>query len=180
MKEMALHILDIMQNSIRAEATCIILRIEEKPSVDRFVIEIEDNGKGMPEAIRSTVTNPFTTTRTLRRVGLGIPLLHQLCEECEGKLTIDSKEGKGTRIKAIMRYHHIDRLPLGDMVGTLYMLIMAKPEIRYIYEHDYEAQGFRMDTEQIVEMLDGLPINHPDILTWIKRYLTENERALYK
>lgn len=180
MREIALHILDIMQNSIRAKATCIELKIEEIPSRNQLIICIKDNGKGMPESMRETVRDPFTTTRTLRKVGLGIPLLNQLCEECEGELIIASEERKGTELRAMMQYDHIDRLPLGDVASTMYSLIMARPDRHYIYEHCYEEESFRFDTEEILEMLEGVPINQADILLWIKEYLTQNREALYR
>ena len=180
MKELSLHILDIMQNSVRAQATCIQLEIKEIPSVNQLIICIEDNGCGMSKEIKEQVVSPFATTRTLRKVGLGIPLLHQLCEECSGSLQVISEQGKGTTLTAQMMYDHIDRLPLGDVGSSLYSLIMAKPDIRYIYNHSYEQKDFSLDTEEIKTLLEGVPINEPSILIWIKNYISENINKLYK
>lgn len=180
MKELSLHILDIMQNSVRAQATCIQLEIKEIPSINQLIICIEDNGCGMSKELEKQVISPFTTTRTLRKVGLGIPLLHQLCEECNGSLQVISEEGKGTTLTAKMMYDHIDRLPLGDVGSTLYSLILARPDTRYIYNHYYEKKHFGFDTEELNILLEGVPINEPDILLWIKNYIGENINKLYK
>lgn len=178
-KELSLHILDIMQNSIRAQATCIKLGIKETPSVDQLMICIEDNGHGMSKTLQDKIINPFTTTRTLRKVGLGIPLLHQLCEECGGSLEVISEEEKGTSVTATMKYDHIDRLPIGDLPSTLYSLIMARPDIHYIYRHWYEEKYFEFDTQEIKETLEGVSINEPNILIWIKDYIACNIENLY-
>lgn len=171
MRDLSLHILDIAQNSIRAEATCIKLIIEENISKNLFEIVIEDNGIGMEDVIKESVTNPFTTTRTSRKVGLGIPFLKQICEECEGSLSIESEKGKGTIIKALMRHDHIDRLPLGEIDKTLKTLIMARPQIHYIYKHTYNHKTFNFDTEEIKQVLEGVAIDDLDILKWIEEYI---------
>ena len=180
MKELSLHILDIMQNSIRAEASKIKLEIHEDTESNWLTIGIEDNGKGIPETIKDQVTNPFTTTRTLRKVGLGLPLFSQLCRECEGGLKITSEEGKGTCIIGMLKYDHIDRLPIGDMASTMEVLIRAKPEIHYIYVHRFGKKEFIFDTRDIIEVLGELPINHPDILEWIREYIQNNCKHLYE
>ncbi|MHC1747569.1 MAG: ATP-binding protein [Cellulosilyticaceae bacterium] len=173
MKELSLHILDIIENSIRAEATRIELTIEESIKKNTFRITIEDNGKGMNATMLRTAIDPFSTTRTLRKVGLGIPLLDQLCKECGGILTIESKEGIGTRIIAKMEYNHIDRLPLGEIEKTITTLIMAKPNIHYRYEHYFETQLFVFDTEEIKKILEGVSICDLEILHWLENYIRE-------
>lgn len=171
MRDLSLHILDIMQNSIRAEATEIALIIEENLEKNILKIKIKDNGKGMEEEIKNHITNPFVTTRTLRKVGLGIPLLKQACEECDGELKVESQKGVGTVIEAIMQYNHIDRLPLGKIEQTLTNLIMAKPGIHYIYVHRWQNQMFCFDTVEIKEILGDVPIQDLEILKWIEEFI---------
>lgn len=179
MKEIALHILDIIQNSVRAGATVIELFILEDPDHDLLKIIISDNGRGMSSEMTNTIKNPFVTSRKLRRVGLGIPLLNQLCTECEGELTIESKLGEGTKVTAKMKYHHIDRLPLGDMPSTITTLILAKPDIEYVYAHVYNQEQFNFDTREIKKVLEGAPIEDLDIIKWIGNYLQENLDELH-
>lgn len=178
MKELALHILDIVQNSIRAEASKVEVYIDEDIEGNWLKITIKDDGKGMTDEIKEGVTNPFTTTRTLRKVGLGLPFFSQLCTECGGQLEIASQVGKGTSITGTFLYNHIDRLPIGDMAGTMQVLIMAKPEIHYVYEHRKGEKVFVCNTKEIEEMLEGVPIHHPEILEWIKAYIRNNCEAL--
>lgn len=180
MKELSLHILDIVQNSIRAEANWIKVIVDEDPESNWLTISIEDNGKGIPEGIKATVTNPFTTTRTLRKVGLGLPLFSQLCVECEGELKVTSEEGKGTCIIGKLRYDHIDRLPIGDVASTMKTLILAKSDIHYVYEHHYRKQIFICDTEEIKGMLEGVPIQDLEILEWVENFIKNNVEALYE
>ncbi|MGL6174018.1 MAG: ATP-binding protein [Cellulosilyticaceae bacterium] len=171
MRDLSLHILDIMQNSIRAEATEIVLAVEEDKEKNILKIKIKDNGKGMEEEMKNHITNPFVTSRTLRKVGLGIPLLKQTCEECEGELKVESQKGLGTMIEATMQYNHINRLPLGKIEQTLTNLIMAKPEIHYIYVHTWQKKIFCFDTAEIKEILGDVPIQDLEILKWIQEFI---------
>lgn len=178
MRDLSLHILDIAQNSLRADASFLILRVEELPTQNKLCVMIKDNGKGMPKEMLKTLTDPFTTTRTLRKVGLGIPLLAQLCHECEGGLKIDSELGKGTTLWAELRYDHIDRLPLGNIAETFTTLIMGKPCIRYRYEHLYEDRFFEVDTFEVKQLLEGVPIENLEVLAWLKNYIDNNIAVL--
>lgn len=188
MKDLSLHILDIAENSLRAGATLIKITVGEHIASNWLTLEISDNGKGMSEEMRRTVTNPFVTTRTLRKVGLGLPLLAQRCELCEGDLQIISEEGKGTTVKAKMRYGHIDRVPLGDMGSTLMALIMTHPTTHYIYTYDYEQwdeeegaqniKSFIMDTEEIKQILGDVAIENTQVLLWLKEYVNSNMALL--
>ena len=180
MKEISLHILDIIQNSVRAEATEISIIIIEDTLRNFLTITIDDNGKGMSEELTQGIKNPFVTSRTLRKVGLGIPLLNQLCEECEGGLVVESTLGKGTRLVATMQYDHIDRLPIGDMPSTITTLILAKPEIEYIYKHIYNSNEFLFDTKEIKKLLEGAPIWDLNIIKWLGNYLQENIEEIRK
>ncbi|MGL5676024.1 MAG: ATP-binding protein [Cellulosilyticaceae bacterium] len=173
MQELALHILDLVQNSVRAEATVISIKVEEDTRKNQVIFAIDDNGKGMEESFVQRLTDPFTTTRTLRKVGLGIPFVAQMCRECEGDLVIESQKGIGTNIKATMRHDHIDRLPLGSMAKTLTTLIMAKPTIHYVYTYTYNEEIFELDTKKIQEVLGEVPINDYEILEWLQAFIEE-------
>lgn len=178
MKELSLHILDIVQNSVRAKASKIEVTIDENIRDNRLQIEIKDNGKGMPKDLIEAIKNPFATTRTTRKVGLGIPLLLEACQRCEGDLDIVSQEGVGTTIKAYFMHDHIDRAPMGDIVNTMTMLIMSSPEIRYIFTYLINGKSFTMDTKEVEEILEGLPINDLTVIKWLEDYMKENIGAL--
>lgn len=178
MKELSLNILDIVQNSVRAKATEVEVIINEKISNNILEIIIRDNGKGMPKDLVEQIKDPFATTRTTRKVGLGIPLLLESCERCEGKLDIDSSEGVGTTIRAVFQHDHIDLAPMGDIVNTMTMLILSSPEIRYIFTYSINDNAFSMDTKEIEEILEGVPINDLNVIKWLEEYLKENIEAL--
>ena len=180
MQDLSLHILDIVQNSIRAHANEIHICIEEMPSINQLILSIEDNGSGMPKQLAKQITDPFVTTRTLRRVGLGIPLLKQNCENSEGELSIDSEQGKGTIVKATMAYQHIDRVPLGDVVSTLITLIQGNPKINFIYNYQYEEKSFVFETAEVKKILGNVAIDNLDILAWLKEYLEQNMKSVKK
>ena len=128
MPELALHILDLVQNSVSAGATRVVVTIAWDTSADTLLISIEDDGKGMPPELLARVASPFTTTRTTRKVGLGIPLFKQLAEMCGGELTLQSTVGKGTKTQATFTASHMDLPPMGDLKGTMETLIIANPE----------------------------------------------------
>lgn len=170
MRDLSLHVLDIAENSIRAGALCIQIELIEDQENNLLTLSIQDNGKGMTDQMQEKVESPFFTTRTTRRVGLGIALLKQNCEISGGELVITSEIGVGTKIKATMQYNHIDRLPIGDMKCTLMSLITANPEIDWVYRRCVDEVDFELDTRQIKEVLQNVPINHPEVIKWI----TEN------
>ncbi len=174
MQDLSLHILDIVQNSIRAHAHEIHIHIEEMPNKNQLVLTIQDNGDGMPKEFAKQIVDPFVTTRTLRRVGLGIPLLKQNCDNSQGELSISSELGKGTIIKASMAYSHIDRIPLGDVVSTIITLIQGNPNIDYIYKYQYEEKSFTFETQEVKKILKDVTIDNLDVLAWLKDYLEEN------
>jgi len=186
-KELSLHILDIVQNSIKANATLINIRICENLKEDYLIIEIEDNGKGMSAGLLKKVTDPFVTTRDTRRVGLGLSLLKATAQQCEGNLFIESEEGKGTKVYSCFQHSHIDRAPLGKMEDTLITLLIANEEldadistVNYIYKHQFNEQSFIFDTREVKEILGNTPLYDPEVLDWIKKYLKENLETLVK
>ena len=174
MQEISLHILDIAKNSVRAQASLIRLSLREDD--DWLSFEIEDNGCGMSPEMLETVKNPFTTTRTTRKVGLGIPLLTLTATQTGGKVDIFSSIGEkhGTSIKASFCKSHIDCVPLGNMVETLCTLIQGNPEIDLIYTHERKGKTVSLSTADIRAVLgDDISLAHPEILLWIKQSLIE-------
>jgi signal transduction histidine kinase len=148
-EDLSLHILDIVENSIRAKASRIKIKIVEDTGKDLLTIEIKDNGQGMDEETIKKVLDPFFTSRTTRKVGLGLPLLSQAARESGGDIKIESKVGRGTRIKASFGYSHIDRKPLGNIEETLITLIAGNPETDFVYEHKKDELEYSLDTKEI-------------------------------
>ena len=148
MEDLSLHILDIAENSISASAKRIEIRIDEDQTNDLLTIEIKDDGKGMDKQTLQKVLDPFFTTRTTRRVGLGLSLLAQATRESNGKIELDSKPGGGTKIKASFRFSHLDRKPMGDIDETLRTLVIGHPEIDFLYEHKKNNSIYRFDTRE--------------------------------
>jgi len=149
MEDLSLHILDIVENSIRACAKKIEIKIIKDKKRDLLNIEIIDDGEGMDVKTLKNVLDPFFTTRNTRKVGLGLPLLAQSAEESGGSIKIKSKPGKGTKVKAIFGYSHIDRRPLGDIHKSLKVLIAANPDINFIYEYREDGINYHLDTKGI-------------------------------
>lgn len=168
MFELSLHILDLVQNSISAGASIVRVEIIIDRLANRLTILIIDDGSGMDEALLQRVTSPFATTRTTRKVGLGIPMFKQLSEMCGGALELTSAPGKGTRLVATFELNHMDLPPLGDIAGTVQTLVLGapdKPEFVFVYRVlDGE---FIFDTREVRVALGGLPLNMPDVISWI-------------
>jgi hypothetical protein len=177
MRELSLHILDALQNSLEAGATFIELIIEENLAADRLIITIRDNGRGMSEEQLARVFDPFFTTRSTRHVGLGIPLIKAATERCSGDLTITSQLGKGTRLQATFQHSHIDRAPLGDMTATLLAFILAgQCDLHYL--HQVGEQQFEFDTAEIHAELGDVPLTHPAVRKWLREFIAEGEEEL--
>jgi anti-sigma regulatory factor (Ser/Thr protein kinase) len=168
MEDLSLHILDIAENCITAEATKIEIKILEDTGANLMTVEVNDNGRGMERELLENATDPFYTTRTTRKVGLGIPLLAQSARESSGDISVESKKGEGTSIKATFQYDHIDRRPLGDIGQTIIILIMSNPDIDFLYEHRKNDSVYTLDTADIKEDLEGVPINTPEVIKIIK------------
>lgn len=149
MEDLSLHILDIVENSIRAKASTVMIKVVEDIEKDLLTIEIRDNGQGMDEETVKKVLDPFFTTRTTRKVGLGLSLLSQAARESGGNIEIESQAGGGTRVKATFGYSHIDRKPVGNMEATLTTLIVGNPEVDFIYEHKKGELEYRLDTKEV-------------------------------
>jgi len=178
MKELSLHILDLVQNSLRAGAKCICISVADSVSQDQVEITIEDDGLGMEPALLRTVTEPFVTTRTTRKMGMGIPLFQMAAEQADGRFHIDSTPGQGTTLRGTFVRSHIDRPPLGDIMETLVTLIQGAPDVDFIYGYMTDTQRFQFDTREIREILEDVPLNTPDVLHWIRGHLQELEASI--
>ena len=174
MREISLHILDLVQNSISADASVINLTINESPDSNFLSFVIEDNGKGMSEEFLKRVTDPFVTSRTTRSVGMGISLTKAACLATNGSFDITSKLGEGTKLVAGFEYNHIDRQPLGDVAETVSTLIMMNPDVDFNYKHIYNNNEFLVSTMEIKNTLGDVPINELSVINWIKEYINEN------
>ncbi len=175
LEDLSAHVLDIAENSVRAGGTDVVVEITEDKIKDKLIFSVEDNGKGMTEEFVEKVTDPFVTTRTTRRVGMGLPFLKQSAELCGGGLEIKSKVGVGTKTVAIFKYSNVDRPPLGDMPATIMTLIMGSPEIHWIYRHRTNKGEFVLDTNEIIEALDGDTemLRSADVGLWLRDHIKE-------
>ena len=177
MKELSLNILDITKKSIKAGATLIEIALEE--TAETFTFRITDNGCGMDKEMLSRVTNPFVTTRSTRKVGLGIPFIKMQAEMTGGHLTIDSTpifaspDRHGTTLTAFFYKNHIDFTPLGDIVSTIVTLIQGNPTIDFVFTHTLEKGEVSLDTRQMRELLEGVPLNAYEVLEWVSAHLND-------
>lgn len=178
MRELSLHILDIAQNSIKAEAEILRIVVIEDLEQDKLIIKIKDDGTGMDSETVSKVVDPFYTTRTTRKVGLGIPLFKSSAEQCDGYFEIKSQLGAGTEIIAQFKYSHIDRVPLGNMPETIVTIINACDQMDLIYTHTINNRTFTLNTKEIKKLLDGVPISNIDVIAWLREYINEGLNEL--
>ncbi|MEA5011316.1 MAG: ATP-binding protein [Angelakisella sp.] len=178
MQELSLNVLDIAQNSVRAQASLICIKVEEDPDMDRLAITIEDNGCGMTEEQAARVQDPFFTTRTTRKVGLGVPFFKMAAELTGGGLTIQSQPGKGTTVLATFGLSHIDRMPLGDISGTVAALIQCNPDIDFVYTRRIGQRSVTADTREFRKILGDIPLDTPEVSLFIREFLDENTAAL--
>ena len=172
MKELSLNILDIAENSVKARASLIEISLEETD--ETLTLTIADNGCGMKPDILEGVINPFYTTRTTRKVGLGVPLLKMAAEQTGGSVTIESfhesdyPDRHGTVVTAVFYKNHIDFTPLGDIVSTMVTLIQGSPQLDFVFKHTSKKLDVALDTREMREILgDEVPLNTPEVLHWI-------------
>lgn len=171
MEDISLHILDVAENSVSAGATLIKITISVDTSKDLFSVEIEDNGKGIPEEIRLKVLDPFCTTRTTRKVGLGLPLLAQAARETGGDITVKAVDTSGTSVTATFKRSHIDLKPLGDIAETLVVLIAGNPQTAFLFTYKKNSNTFSLDTREIKKELDGVPITSAPVLSFLRDFI---------
>lgn len=183
MREISLHIMDIAQNSVRAQASLITIRLLADKKADQLTVEIIDNGSGMSEEMTAHVTDPFVTSRTTRRVGLGLSLLQAGAEGTGGSFTVSSKLGDGTDVRAVYTMSHLDRPPIGDFAGTAESLMICNPDLDFRIEVQLpDSTAVQdLDTREIRSMLGGdVRLDEPEIAAWIRENLHEMFPARYQ
>lgn len=183
MREIALHLLDIAENSVAAHSNVITITVHEDLKNDILWACIEDDGRGMNAETVQRVLDPFYTTRTTRKVGLGIPLLKLAAEQSAGQLNLTSQPGKGTRLEVTFQHSHIDRMPLGDLAATFLTLLIADPQIHWVFNYQWtQANGqsaqFAFDDSELKAELGDLPMTEPEILGFVRAMLTEGIDAI--
>jgi hypothetical protein len=178
MQDLSLHILDVVENAIASHASHVSIRITEDPDKDQMIVEIEDNGDGIPPHLVQKVVDPFFTTRTTRKVGLGLSLLQQAAQACEGDLQVESQQGKGTLVRANFRYNHIDLKPLGDMASTMITLIVGNAQMDFQYMHRKGDKTFCIDTVELKRELDDVPIDHPKVVQFVREEIHKGLQEL--
>lgn len=175
MTEISLNVLDVAENSTRAGSSLVEISVAADTVLDTLTITIVDDGCGMTEEQVRTVIDPFYTTRTTRKVGLGVPFFKQAAESTGGSFNIKSEVGKGTVVQAVFTLSHIDRMPLGDMTATMHTLITFNLDTDFLYRYSIDDRSFELDTREFKEVLGDIPFNDPEISTYIREYLTENK-----
>ncbi|MGI6174604.1 MAG: ATP-binding protein [Christensenellales bacterium] len=173
-----MHVLDIAQNSVRAGASEITVMLEEDIKNDSLVVTITDNGCGMTEEQVEKVTDPFFTTRTTRKIGLGIPFFKMAAEMTGGSFRIQSEVGKGTKVTAAFVRSHIDRMPLGDMNETMGQLMCLNEGIDITYAYRIDGKEFSVSSNSFCEVLEGVPLNTPQVIQFVIQHLKENTDEL--
>lgn len=178
MTEISLNILDVAENSTRAEASLVEITVDADVRQNRLKVIIRDDGCGMDQEQLARVEDPFFTTRTTRKVGLGIPFFKMAALSAGGNFEIVSEVNKGTTVRAEFELDNIDRMPLGDINGTIHTLICFHPETDFCYTYRYDAKEFVLDTRQMREILGGIPLNVPEVSEYIREYLEENKKEV--
>ena len=174
MKTLSDHILDIIQNSIRANATLIEIIVEENKISDLCILRIGDNGCGMNKEILEQATNPFFTTRQTRKVGLGISLLKQNAEMANGKFSIQSELNKGTEIEATFQYSNVDRPELGDVWNTFYLTMLSNKNVLINYEHITNKGSFKISSAEIRSNIEGISMQQTELREAIRDLIKNN------
>ena len=180
MNDLSMHILDIIQNSLSAKASLVELLVWEDVANNLLTITIKDNGKGMTPQQVEQVIDPFFTSRTTRRVGLGLPLYRQTADQSGGTLKVESVEGIGTTITATFVYNHIDRPPMGNLANAVVLMMSANPNCTFDFSFKFNEQIYSVNTHEINEALDGLPINDVHVIKIVTKMIDENIKEISK
>ena len=174
MNDLSLHIIDIIQNSISAGATLITLMVDENIPADTLTIVIEDNGKGMSRETVERLEDPFYTTRTTRRVGMGIPLYKQSALQSVGGLSISSEPGKGSVVKAWFGHSNIDRPPLGNVANSFVLMVSANPDIHFVFRYIFNDNDYVFDSVEVAEVLGEIPLSDVRVIKMLEEMIMEN------
>jgi hypothetical protein len=183
MREIALHLLDIAENSAAAESTKVSIEVREDLLNDLLIASVIDDGRGMDAETAQNVQDPFYTTRTTRNVGLGIPLLKLAAEQAEGRFSLQSEPGKGTRVEAEFRHSNIDRMPLGDLSSTFLTVLISHPEIDWtlkyqVTEKKNESRDFVFESAELKSELGEIPLTEPEVLAFVRGMIEEGVDAV--
>lgn len=178
MEDLSLHILDIAENSLNAGAGDIRIVVKEDVRLDLLTLEVTDNGQGMDASLAANALYPFCTTRTTRRVGLGLPLLDEAAKAANGSMSISSIPGKGTTVTATFQLSHIDRKPLGRMADTITTIVARRPDVNIDYIHERSDEVIQFNTKEIKQQFPDLRLDAPQVLSFIREYLTQEEESL--
>jgi anti-sigma regulatory factor (Ser/Thr protein kinase) len=178
LEDLSLHILDIVENAVSAKAKRIDILVIEEPKEDRLEIEIKDDGIGMDEEVSRKAIDPFFTTRTSRRVGLGLSLMAQAAQEAGGMLRIESELEKGTKVTATFQYHHIDRKPLGSMIETMTTLFLGNSKLDISYTHQKEGKSYTLSSQWLKERFKNRSLSDPEVIQWVKMHLKEGLKQI--
>ena len=183
MRELSLHIMDIVENGLGAGAALVEVGVTESRKANRMEIRIRDDGRGIPAELLNVVTDPFYTTRTTRKVGLGIPLLKLAAEQAEGSFSLQSEPGYGTKVEAVFRHSNIDRMPLGDLSSTFLTALISHPAIHWIFGYRVTdktgtSQEFVFDDAELKSELGDLSLTEPEILTFVRGMIEEGIESL--
>ncbi len=177
MRELSLHLLDIAENSVNAKAKNVAILVSEDTRSDRLHMTIADDGVGMDAETAARVTDPFVTSRTTRKVGLGLPFLKMAAEACNGFLTVQSQKGVGTRVDVEFQRSHIDRMPLGDLAGTWLNLVIGYPHIHWTFTYRGNDAEFVFDDAAVKIELDGIPLSEPSVILYLREMISEGIQA---
>ena len=178
MVDLSMHLMDIVQNSIRANAKTIDILFEEKTKTHTLTFVVNDDGIGIDREMLKKIDDPFFTTRNTRRIGLGVPLLKMTCEQTGGNLEVKSEPKIGASVKAVYRTDHPDCLPLGDIAGTLSLLLKANPEIRFRVLYRLDDDEFRFDSEELKQF--GIDLNTAEMFLALKEFFAANFEELFR
>lgn len=171
MQEISLNILDIVQNSIKAGASLVEIGVSTKAGL--LTVTIKDDGCGMDEEQVKNVTDPFYTTRTTRRVGLGVPFFKMSAEMTGGSFSLESQKGVGTKTTAVFDMSSIDCMPLGDINETIFLLV-TQNDCDFLYTRETDSGSFVLDTREFREILGGIPLSYPEVAAFVKEFIAEN------
>jgi len=173
MQDLSLHILDVVENSIKAKAGRIEIRLRDDAAGDWITLEIVDDGVGMDVETVNKALDPFFSTKEVRSIGLGLPLLAETARAANGAFSIESRPGKGTKVTATFQASHIDMKPLGDIAQTVVTLIMGHPDVDILYSHHIDQTHYSLDTKEIKAHLNGISIASPEVIRFIRDHIKE-------
>ena len=180
MRELALNVLDIAENSLRAGAKLVKITLAADFAADTMSIEIGDDGCGMSEEMLAAVCDPFTTTRTTRKVGMGVPLFKYSAESAGGSFSLRSRVGEGTCVTATYKISHVDRMPLGDFGGVALQLVTMNPQTDFLFTVRCGEREGVLDTREVKEILgEDIPLGAPEVRAFLKEYIQENLVSIY-